>query len=230
MLVVATMDPPSQFSNNPVTYERIKILKRLKPLPNSVVFGQYQGYKHESNINPKSSTDTFFALKTEIVNSRWQGVPIYMRAGKKLAKTLVEISIVFKTPKNRLFGHDELGNKPNILTYRIQPDEKIILEMLTKRPGHKIKLNSDSMQFSANDSKYETAEAYEKLLYDTISGDPTFFNDSPEVEAAWKFIDKLRSKNNLSPIIYKPGTWGPKEANLLIEKDGRHWLEPSNSS
>lgn len=227
MLVVATMEAPSEFTNRPVTDERIKILKSLVPNNNKIIFGQYNGYLYEENVNPLSKTDTFFALKTEINNARWKGVPIYIRAGKHLARSVAEISIVFKVPDVRLFKNHKLGNRPNVLTYRIQPNEGIGLEIVTKRPGYKFYLDRDYMQFCYKVDGNEPYNTYEKLIYDTISGDPTFFNDSPEVEAAWKFVDKLTPRVK-KPYIYNPGSWGPEDANSLIEKDGRSWIEPSS--
>ncbi len=224
MLAFATMDAPQEFSNRAVTDARIKILKTLKPIPSKVVFGQYQGYLKEGNVNSKSRTDTFFAFKTSIENEKFKDVPIYIRAGKKLKQTITEIVIVFKKAENRLLKH----NEPNILIYRIQPNEGIVLKILTKKPGHKIELQPDFMQFCyhLNPNNPYFPDPYEKLLIDTIRGDQTFFNDAQEVEAQWSFIDPLAATST-TPHRYKPGTWGPKEADELIERDGRKWLEPS---
>ena len=209
-----------------VTDGRIKILKQLEPDPKNIIFGQYNGYRYEDNIKADSQTDTFFALKTQINSERWRGVPIYMRAGKKLAMSVTEISIVFKIPANRMFPHHSLANRPNTLTYRIQPNEGIALEILTKRPGHKLQIDNDLMQFCYSTKKNTQADAYEKLIYDAISGDPTFFNDSPEVEASWAFIDQYLKRNN-KLHIYDPGSWGPEAADKLIKADKREWIEPS---
>lgn len=226
MLAVATMDCPTEFANYPVTNERIKILQSLKAKPQDIVFGQYNGYLYEEKVKPDSKADTFFALKLEIENETWRGIPIYIRAGKRLPKTVTEISIVFKTPTAKLFEHS-LAQLPNVLTYRVQPNEGIGLELLAKRPGEKFALERDYMQFCYHEKRNEIADAYVNLLYDAICGDATFFNDAPEVEAAWKFVDGMRNESN-KPLIYEPGTWGPEEANKLIEKDGRKWLEPND--
>lgn len=228
MLAFSTMDPPSEFSNEAVTAQRIKILKSLVPLPDKIVYGQYQGYRQEENVDPASQTDTFYALKTYIRNGRFKDVPIYIRAGKKLTQTATEISIVFKNAENRLFKHLELGGEPNVLIYRIQPNEGIVFRILTKIPGHKIKLEPEYMQYCyrIDPHAHYIPDPYERLLIDTIRGDQTFFNDAREIEAQWAFIDPLSNARG-KPIIYKPGSWGPKEADKLLEDDGRFWLEPS---
>jgi glucose-6-phosphate 1-dehydrogenase len=226
MVVAATMDSPKEFSNRTVTDKRIEILQNFKSFPDKIVFGQYNGYLYEEKVDPKSKADTFFALKTEINNKTWKGVPIYIRAGKKLAQFVTEISVVFKVPVNRMFQNHELGNRPNVLTYRIQPHEGIGLELLSKVPGHKFQLESDYMQFCYRTLQNTHYDAYEKLIYDAMMGDPTFFNDAPEVEAAWKFVDKYTNEQKVLHL-YDPGTWGPEEANKLIEADGRKWIEPS---
>ena len=228
MLAFATMDAPSEFSNEAVTTQRIKILQSLTPLPENIVFGQYLGYKKEKNVNPKSSADTFFALKTYINNERFKGVPIYIRAGKKLKQTVTEISIVFKNPVNRLLKNLEYGGEPNVLIYRIQPNEGIVLKILTKVPGYQTKLEPEYMQFCyrVDPHAHYIPDPYEHLLIDTMRGDQTFFNDAAEVEAQWAFIDPLAAARG-KPVIYKPGSWGPKEADKLLQADGRQWLEPS---
>lgn len=229
MLAFATMDAPSEFSNEAVTAERIKIIKSLKPDPKNAVFGQYKGYISEENVSPDSKTDTFYAFKTEIENERFKGVPVYIRAGKKLAETVTEISIVFKNPQNRLFKDLKKGMEPNVLIYRIQPNEGIVVRFLTKKPGN-LELEENFLQYcyklEANHSHF-IPDPYERLILDAIRGDQTFFVDAEEIEDSWKFVDTL-IESKKDPLIYEPGSWGPKEADELIEKDGRQWLEPSD--
>ena len=228
MLAFATMDAPEEFSNKAVTAQRIKILKNLVSLPDKVIFGQYEGYKQEANVDPNSSTDTFYAFKTYIDNERFKDVPIYVRGGKKLAKTVTEISIIFKNPVNRLFKNLGYADEPNVLIYRIQPNEGIVLKILTKTPGAEAKLSPEYMQFCyrGDPHAHYILDPHERLLMDTIRGDQTFFNDAEEVEAQWAFTDPLSERRD-KPHIYKSGAWGPKEADELLEKDGRKWLEPS---
>ncbi len=228
MLAFATMNAPTEFSSEAITRERIKILKSLTPLPQKVVFGQYQDYHKKENIAPDSTTDTFYAFKTYINNERFKDVPIYIRAGKKLKQTVTEIAIVFKNPQNRLMKNIHSPDEPNVLIYRIQPNEGIVLKIITKTPGHKVDIEPAYMQFcyKSDPHTHYIPDPYERLLIDTIRGDHTFFNAAEEVEAQWAFVDplvKMRGK----PIPYIAGSWGPKEADKLIEEDGRAWLEPS---
>ncbi len=228
MLSFATMNTPSEFTNKAVSKERIRILQSLQPLPDKVVFGQYEGYRNEANVNPHSNTDTFYALKTFIQNDRFKGVPIYIRAGKKLNRCVTEISIIFKNPSNRLFKTAGSGDEPNVLIYRIAPNEGIVLKVLTKKPGHSVELQPEYMQYcyKVDPKNHYIPDPYERLLADSIRGDQTFFNEAAEVEAQWAFIDPLSAVRE-APIVYKVGSWGPKEADQLIEEDGRVWLEPS---
>ncbi len=225
MLTLATMDAPADMSNESITQERSKILKNLIPHPHKLVFGQYEGYLQEEHISEGSTTETFYALKTEIDNDRFRGVPIYIRAGKKLKSSVTEIAIVFKVPANRLMNKMEGQEFPNVLIYRIQPNEGIVLKILTKKPGHKLQLDESYMQFCYRNIN-EIPDPYERLLADVIRGDQTFFNDATEVEAEWAFVDPLLEKK---PQVhkYEPGSWGPKAAEELIKEDGREWLEPS---
>lgn len=228
MLAFATMESPKEFTNEAITTERLKILKNLVPLPDKIVFGQYKGYALEPNVGENSNTDTFYAYKTFINNERFKNVPIYVRAGKKLKKVATEISIVFKNPPVRLFKGKNFGDEPNVLIYRVQPNEGIVLKIVTKKPGHDIELESEYMQFCYRSDPYShyIPDPYERLFIDTIRGDQTFFNSAEEVEAQWAFIDPLfEMREKLEE--YEEGSWGPKLADELIESDGRKWLEPS---
>ncbi len=226
MIALPTMDQPSQFNHSEIAKERTKILENLVPLKEKVVFGQYQGYTSEENIHPNSKTDTYFAFKTQINNDRFKGVPIYVRSGKRLAQTVAEISIVFKKPTDTPFTDIKTNLMPNVLIYRIQPNEGIVLKINTKRSGHTQELEQTYMQFCYRDYGPILTDAHEKLMADALKGDQTFFNDASEVEAQWAFIDPLVEAQK-DPIIYEPGSYGPKEADELIEADGRKWLEPS---
>jgi len=211
MLALVLMKKPKQFNNKQITAERMAILSKLVPMPRSLILGQYENYSQS-----KILTDTFFAFKTEVDTKKFSKIPIYIRGGKKLKKTVAEISIIFKHSKE---------DKANVLIFRIQPNEGIVLEMWMKKPGLEMKSEKGTMQFCYHQLG-KLSEAYERLLLDAINGEQTFFNDAVEVEAQWKFIDNLRSIQN-KVLFYKSGTWGPKEADNLIKKDGREWLEPS---
>jgi glucose-6-phosphate 1-dehydrogenase len=189
----------------------MEVFKNLLPNPKSLILGQYENYSKE-NID----TNTFFAFKTKLNKGKFKDVPIYVRGGKKLFKTVAEISVVFKRR-----GIDQA----NVLTFRIQPNEGIVLEMAVKKPGLDIKCERGTMQFCYHQIG-KLNDAYVRLLMDAIVGEQTYFNDAVEVEAEWKFIDALQAFDK-KVIPYSAGTWGPKEADDLIKNDGREWLEPS---
>jgi len=228
MIAFATMNTPKDMSNDSITKERLAILKSLVPNPEKIIFGQYEGYLDEENVSADSKTDTFYAFKTTIDSPRFKDVPIYVRAGKMLSETVTEISIVFKEPKNTLLPDEDQGNQPNVLIYRIQPNEGIVLKIYTKKPGNTLEIEPDYMQFcyKVDPKGHYLPDPYEKLISDALAGNQTFFNHAEEVEAQWSFIDPLsEAKAELLP--YKAGTWGPEASNELIEQDGRAWLEPS---
>lgn len=228
MLAFATIDAPSEFANEAITRQRVKILRQLVPLKSKVVLGQYAGYDRQPNVSRGSRQDTYFAFKTFIANERFENVPIYLRSGKKLKETASEIAIVFKSKPNRIFKGSDYGDEPNVLIYRIQPNEGIVLKVVVKATGHRIKLQPEYMQYCyrVGGTGSVLPNPYERLISDTIRGDQTFFNDADEVEAQWAFIDQL-AKGRGRPVTYRPGSWGPDEADKLIQTDGRRWLEPS---
>ena len=226
MLAFSTMENPNEFSNVAITQKRIDILNALKADPKKLVLGQYDGYRSELHVKSNSQTNTFFAFRTEISNDRFRGVPIYVRGGKKMKQTATEISIVFKNRPNRLHLNLPSGEEPNVLIYRIQPNEAIVLKVLSKMPGLNTALEPSYMQFCYKHLSSDIFDPYLRLFYDAVSGDQTFFNDAEEIESEWSFIDRL-STGNHTAMPYKPGSWGPKEADKLIKADGREWLEPS---
>lgn len=227
MLTLLTMDAPSAFTNEEVTKRRVEILKKIVADRSSIVFGQYDGYLGEEFVSERSTTDTFFALRTTIDVPRWKDVPIYIRAGKRLKQSCTEISVIFKTPTNRLFKHLESGMEPNVLTFRIQPNEGIVLRFLSKKPGHELEVESQAMQFCYRLQTSDLPDAYERLIADVVEGDQTFFNDAVEVEAQWEFTDALMKEQH-QVFPYSQQSWGPEASNTLIQRDGREWLEPSS--
>ncbi len=226
MLTLVTMDAPCEMTNAAVTAERMKVLSHLKADPSSLVLGQYEGYLQEANVNPESVTDTFFALKTEVTTDRFKGVPIYLRAGKMMDRTMAEISVVFKKPVNQLFQHFDSPEVSNVLIFRIQPDEGIAMRFVSKKPSENNALQAADMEFCYKSLSERLLNPYETLIDDALAGNQTFFNDAEEVEAQWAFIDPL-VEAKVRPIIYKPGTLGPTESDALLQKDGREWLVPS---
>lgn len=227
LLAVVTMDDPSSESSKNYRISRQKLLSSLKDytlrsVSKNVVVGQYQGYQSEKDIAAGSKTETFFAMKTEIDNQRWQGVPIYLRTGKKLCRTVTDIMVVFK----------DSFRKPssNVLNFRISPDESIILRFYVKKPGPTNELEPANLQFHYKHLKTDLMKAYERVLLDAYTGKQLLFTTADEVEAEWKFVDPIieyLDRNEIMPDIYQDNSWGPAAADKLIQADGREWLMPS---
>lgn len=229
MIALSTMNNPEKWDEKSVTKERVNILENLVPEPETLVLGQYAGYKDEHSIAKDSDTETYFAFRTHIENDRFRGVPIYVRAGKCLSRTATEVAIVFKNSGTRLFSHLNEGLEPNILIYRIQPNEGIVLKIMTKKPGHNMELQESYMQYCYPHTT-DLPDAYERLIVDALKGDQTFFNDASEVDAQWAFTDPLiASRHGHAPTIYEKGSWGPTESDHMMEQDGHCWYEPSTA-
>lgn len=226
MIALATMDAPISYKTQDIMKKRVEAIESLVPDPSSLVLGQYDGYLSEMDVSPLSVKDTYFAFRTHLTKTRFANIPIYVRGGKKLARTATEISIVFKNSSERVLSHLPGGSNPNVLIYRLQPNEGIVLKMLTKVPGHEMKVEEAYMQYCYPRDK-DLPDAYERLIIDAIHGDQTFFNDSREVEAQWRFTDALYQAVTGTPEGYPISSWGPKGADEMIQKDGRSWLEPS---
>jgi glucose-6-phosphate 1-dehydrogenase len=227
MAVLALMKAPEEFTNQSITRERIRALKSLRLIPESLVLGQYDGYLGESRVKSDSKTDTFYAFKAYLDNTRFENVPIYFRGGKSMQRTVTEISIVFKNHSLKMFN--QIYNpaiKKNVLVYRIQPDEGIVLKILAKSPGSKMSVEESYMQFCYRNVTPNLPDPYESLINDVLLGDQTYFNAAAEVEAEWEQIDKLLQCHPKLET-YARGSWGPKKADEMIQKDGFNWLMPS---
>jgi len=248
VLTVVAMEPPAFFDGNAVRDEKVKTLRSVVPprgddVSTRVVRGQYgpgfsggrpvPGYRAEEGINPGSQTDTFVAMRLEVDNWRWGGVPFYLRTGKRLPRRVTEIAIEFKRVPHLMFrGEVDADVAPNVLTLRIQPDEGIALRFAAKVPGATTRLRTVRMDFMYGATFGETGpDAYERLLLDAMVGDPTLFARRDEVETAWALVqptlDAWNAPDSSVPLAhYEAGTWGPAEADALIERDGRTWRRP----
>ncbi len=246
LLCLVAMEPPASDDANALRDEKLKVLRSLKPITNSDVArnsvrGQYRGVKSESTAvasyqdelpadKKGSLTETFVALKAEVENWRWAGVPFYIRTGKRLATRVSEIVIQFREVPHSIFDHAEGAPKSNKLVIRLQPDEGVKLFMMIKDPGPGgMRLREVNLNLSFADTFSErTPEAYERLLLDVVRGNQTLFMRRDELEAAWKWVDPIRDAWNASseaPQPYTAGTWGPTGSIALIERDGRTWHE-----
>ena len=246
LLCLTAMEPPISLSADAVRGEKVKVLRSLRTMEprtvhESVVRGQYgrgfvradevPAYREEPDVAPHSAVETFVAMKVLIDNWRWGGVPFYVRAGKRLARRVTEISIQFKKVPHTLFHAPDGGIRPNVLAMRIQPDEGIALRFISKEPGQATILRDVAMDFRYGASfGSNTPEAYERLLLDAVRGDATLFTRRDEVEAQWEFIDNVfdawAHQGNTPPPLYPAGSWGPEQAEDLIARDGRRWRKP----
>jgi glucose-6-phosphate 1-dehydrogenase len=238
LLATVAMEQPKTFSREGVRDVRAQAIKAIRPfspetVSESVVRGQYKGYKQEKNIAEDSTTETFIAMKLFVDSPRLEGVPFYLRSGKKMNKEVMDIKIVFKQTCHLLFkeyGCPEIGN---VLTIKVQPDEGIGIGIIVKTPGAKVAMSKVEMKFSyMEEFKQHGLEAYDKLLLDILAGDQMLFNRSDELASSWELISTILhswsretgEKNQFKIPVYEEATWGPQEANTLIEKDGRKWL------
>jgi glucose-6-phosphate 1-dehydrogenase len=243
LLSFVAMEPPVSFAADAVRAEKIKVWKAVQPIhPADTVRGQYGpgvvdgkpavGYRQEERVHPRSQTETYAALRLEIENWRWAGVPFYIRAGKRLARRVTEISIHFKLPPQLLFkdaqGKGAEGIRPNVLSMRIQPDEGITLQFGAKVPGPTMTISKVNMDFSyAQAFGQSSANGYERLLLDAMFGDATLFAHRDGVEATWALMTPILETWAKDPIRdfpnYAAGTWGPATADALMKSDGRKW-------
>jgi len=233
LIASVVMEQPRSFSKEGVRDARADAIKAIRcveseEVSHSVVRGQYSGYKAVEDVAKDSNTETFIAMKLFVDAPRFENVPFYVRAGKKMTKDEVSISIVFIQTCHILFKEYGCPEEGNVLTIRIQPDEGIGVRFIAKKPGAKLSLGTVDMKFSYQDEfGGKGADAYEKLLLDIFAGDQMLFNRSDELESSWELITKILEgwKSQKSEVrSYEPGTWGPKEAKELIQKDGKKWL------
>jgi glucose-6-phosphate 1-dehydrogenase len=242
LLMVIAMEPPVAFTADEVRDEKVKVLRALKPIRGeaidlATVRAQYvhgnfagkpvPGYRQEPNVSPASMVETFVAMRIEIDNWRFAGVPIYARAGKRLTKRMTEISVHFKHVPHGLLAQGG-PVEPDVLAIRIQPDEGITLRFVAKVPGPSMTLRPVTMDFRYGSTFGGSGpEAYERLILDAMLGDPTLFARADEVSAAWQFVTPILDRWAGSPArdlpTYPAGTWGPPDAVDLVERDGRAW-------
>lgn len=233
LLALTAMEPPVSFEATALRNEKVKVLSAIHPMKEdeiveATVRGQYNGYRQEEGVDPNSTTATYGAARLFVDNWRWQGVPFYLRSGKYLKEKLSQVVIEFKCPPHLLFPSEASDMSPNMLVLYLQPDEGINWRFEAKVPDTVAKLRSVDMEFQYADSFGKTSlpDAYERLLLDTMMGDASLFTRADEVETAWGIVDpiiKAWDANKERLAFYEPGTWGPKEADELLAKDGRSW-------
>ncbi len=240
LLTITAMEPPVSFDADAVRDEKVKVLRGVRPfdaerIRRDVVRGQYTegwiggehvpGYHDERGVAPDSQTETYIAAAFRIDTWRWQGVPFYVRTGKRLPKRVSEIAIQFRAAPDQLFG----PTAPNVLALRIQPDEGISLQFEAKVPGPASRHRPVAMDFRYGAAfAVAPADAYQRLLLDVMLGDGTLFARRDEVEAAWTLMEPLLEAQATAQHTptYPAGTWGPEAADQMLERDGRRWRRP----
>lgn len=246
LLCLTAMEPPSHFDAAAVRNEKIKVLRSLRPISgqdvaNHTVAGQYTagavdgaavpGYAEE--LGRSSHTETFVAIRAQIDNWRWSGVPFYLRTGKRMPRRSTEIFIQFRAVPHSIFANQGAAIAPNALVIRLQPEERISLELMSKTPGldrNGVKLAQVALDLDLHDafSHHRKRSAYERLYLDAIEGNGTLFVRRDEVEAAWSWVDQIVSgwrESEYAPRRYNAGTFGPSSAVALIERNGHSWRE-----
>jgi glucose-6-phosphate 1-dehydrogenase len=241
---LVAVEPPAAFDATAVRNEKLKVLQSIRPfdlemVAQSVVRGQYArgelngkpvpGYREEPGVAPTSRTETFVAVRLLIDNWRWAGVPFYLRTGKRLAKRSTEVVIQFKRAPHIVFRGREA--EPNRLILNIQPDEGISVSFGAKRPGPDMSIGNVTMNFSYEEGfGTSTRSAYATLVNDCLRGDATLFDRADSVEAAWELVDPIldvwSAAKSAAVPLYGSGSWGPRESDVLLERDGRRWFNP----
>ncbi|HET6965545.1 MAG TPA: glucose-6-phosphate dehydrogenase [Acidimicrobiales bacterium] len=246
VLSLTLMEPPGTIDAQGIRDEKVKALRSVViPTPDdvrtNVVRAQYDSgwsegksvpaYREEPDVSADSQTETYVAMKLMCDNWRWAGVPIYIRTGKRLPKRVTEVALQFQGVPHLAFGKEESRDlRPNALVLRIQPDEGVALRFGAKVPGQAFNVRDVLMDMSYGSAFMEDPpEAYERLLLDAMVGDPTLFIRSDEVDRAWQIVDPILEawQGRSVPLAgYAAGTWGPRQADQLIERDGRQWRTP----
>lgn len=235
LLSLIAMEPPVAWDADAIRNEKVQVLKAVRRWTASdcetvVTRGQYEGYRGEPDVDPKSSTETFVAMKLHIENWRWAGVPFYLRTGKKMPAKATEVAIHFQAVPHLLFSKTAVEEiDPNVLVIRVQPEEGISLTFGTKVPGPEVNVATVDMDFDYEaDFGSGSPEAYERLLMDAMNGDATLFTRSDEIEQAWAIVDPILDfwRKGGRPGPYSPTEWGPESAHELIRRDGRDWRDP----
>ena len=234
LVALVAMEVPAMMNAGFIRQEKVKALRSIKAItPKSVVLGQYghgeiddqtiPGYREEPGVAANSRTETFAAIKLEIDSWRWQGVPFFIRTGKRMKKRVTEITVKFRRPPVWMFT--PLGSPDvhrNTLRLTIQPDEGFALFFHIKAPGKPLKLARLPLDFSYKERFQELPEAYQTLLLDVVEGDQTLFVHADEVEAAWRLFTPILD-NTLAVSFYAAGSWGPKESDELLARNGQKW-------
>lgn len=235
------MEVPGAFEAEQVRHEKVKLLRAVAPIqPANVVFGQYgpgtgegrpvPGYRDEEGVGGDSLTETFVAMRLDIDTWRWQGVPFYIRTGKRMARRLTQIAIIFRRAPVCLFeSMGDCATRPNVLVLTLQPDEGFALCVDVKVPEEPFALRTLPLHFFYHEAFGKIPDAYQNLLLDVLTGDQTLFVHAQETEASWQLYAPLL-RGSLQPRSYAAGSWGPTDADELLARDGREWIGPIDAT
>ncbi len=250
LVALVAMEPPVKSDAESIRNEKLKVFQSLRPYTESdikenVIRGQYlnstvrgesvDGYREEDDVSAESKTETYVAMKFFIDNWRWAGVPFYIRTGKRMPTRVTEVVIHFKPNHHHLFAHDSsLANQQNVLVIRIQPNEGILLKFDMKIPGAGFNTEQVNMDFKYDElTNVYVPDAYERLILDCMQGDATLYARGDSTEAAWEFIDPIlkawEADQNIPVYGYPAGTWGPENADNLIEGKNMNWRYPCSN-
>ena len=236
LLSLIAMEPPVSWDADAIRNEKVQVLRAVRRWDPSdcedvVARGQYDGYRNENDVDAKSSTETFVAMKLAVDNWRWAGVPFFVRTGKRLPAKATEVAIHFQGVPHLLFAKTAVEElDPNVLVIRVQPDEGISLRFGTKIPGPEVNVATVEMDFDyETDFGSGSPEAYERLLLDCMNGDATLFTRADEIEQAWQIVEPMLEywARGGRPGTYGKGDWGPPAAEELIAGQGRRWRVPT---
>ncbi|MCY7483414.1 glucose-6-phosphate dehydrogenase [Paenibacillus alvei] len=243
MLTMIAMEPPSRLHPEDIRDEKVKVLRSLRQyleqedVQRNVVRGQYSsgslngkelpGYREEDKVNPASVTETYFAARVYVDNFRWAGVPFYIRTGKRLPVKTTEVVVEFKNMPTNVYLGQKHKLEPNLLVIRVNPMEGIYVKLNGKKPGAEGGVQPLAMDFCQSCMVgINTPEAYERLIFDAARGDSTYFTRWDEVATAWSFVDNIAKawkKSDEDLFTYPAGSWGPEQADKLLQEDGFHW-------
>jgi glucose-6-phosphate 1-dehydrogenase len=218
MVTLLAMEPPVSDGAEDLRDEKVKVLRAIPPLdPATVVRGQYEGYRAEKGVAEDSETETYVELMVHVDNWRWAGVPFYLRAGKAMASTLTEARVLFREPPRLLFADEGAPPDPNVLRFRMKPDDSITLHMQSKRPGDELRTGPVDLRVSSSEVLGDGPEAYEQLLDDAMDGDARRFGREDAVEEQWRIVEPALEGGQ--PYLYRRGSWGPRVTRALPWSD-----------
>lgn len=228
ILSIVAMERPYEFNGTDMHAEQLRVLRALRPvgqepIRDTLLLGQYEGYRQEPLVGPHSQTETYAALRLFIDNDRWRGAPFYIRTGKKLGKREMEVAVIFRRPRPDV--------KHNVLIIKIQPTEGVYLQFNIQKPGDTEEITQAKMDFCQScllENRINTPEAYERLLGACIRGERFWFSQWDQIETGWRYIEQLREAyraERLPLARYAPGTSGPQEADALLTRFGHAWFD-----